>query len=80
MVKFSKKEKTAGGAKGRFERERRVLDDFCRQRGLHHSDKRTLIIQALAKHKNNVSAAARDLSVDPANLHRMIKSLDIDLV
>lgn len=42
--------------------------------------KRILIIKALSHHKNNVSAAARELSVDPANLHRMIKNLDIDLV
>jgi len=45
MTKFSKKEKTAERAKGRFDRERRLLDDFCRQQGLHHSDKRTLIME-----------------------------------
>jgi transcriptional regulator with GAF, ATPase, and Fis domain len=42
--------------------------------------KRTLIIQVLTRHNNNASAAARELSIDPANFHRMIKNLRIDLV
>ena len=42
--------------------------------------KKTLIIQALARNNRNISAAARDLQVDPGNLHRMIKQLGIDLV
>lgn len=42
--------------------------------------KRSIIVKALHRHNNNVSAAARELDVDPANLHRMIKNLDIDLV
>lgn len=40
--------------------------------------KKTIIIKALTHHKGNVSAAARELDVDPANLHRMIKALDIN--
>lgn len=40
--------------------------------------KKTTIIQALTRHKGNVSAAARELSIDPANLHRMIKTLGIN--
>jgi two-component system nitrogen regulation response regulator NtrX len=40
--------------------------------------KRTVIRQALARHNNNVSAAARELSIDPSNLNKMIKSLDIN--
>ena len=45
-----------------------------------NESKKTIIIQELAKHNNNISAAARALSVDPANLHRMIKNLGIDIV
>jgi DNA-binding NtrC family response regulator len=39
--------------------------------------KRTLIIQALARNNNNVSVAARELSLDPSNLRKMIKDLGI---
>lgn len=46
--------------------------------GLVQNFKKTIIIKALSHHKGNVSAAARELQLDPANLHRMIKSLDIN--
>ncbi len=42
--------------------------------------KRKLIIKKLNKHNNNISAAARDLSIDPGNLNRMIKKLNIEIV
>jgi two-component system nitrogen regulation response regulator NtrX len=42
--------------------------------------KRAIILKALTRHGNNVSAAARELQVDPANLHRLIKKLELDLV
>ena len=35
--------------------------------------KRLLITQALARNENNISAAARELSLDPSNLGKMIK-------
>jgi len=40
--------------------------------------KRLVIIQTLARHGGNASAAARELGLDPANLRKMIKDLDID--
>jgi len=40
--------------------------------------KRTLIIQALARNNNNVSAAARELSLDPSNFRKMIKDLGLN--
>jgi DNA-binding NtrC family response regulator len=40
--------------------------------------KRLVIIQSLSRHSQNVSAAARELSLDPANLRKMIKELDIE--
>ncbi len=39
--------------------------------------KKTVIIQALARNDYNVSATARELLVDPANLHKMINELNI---
>ena len=39
--------------------------------------KRLTIIQALARYGNNVAAAARYLNVDPANLRKMIKELNL---
>lgn len=39
--------------------------------------KRLLIVQTLAHNNNNVSASARELSLDPSNLRKMIKDLDI---
>ena len=39
--------------------------------------KRTIIIQALARNNNNVSAAARELSLDPSNFRKMIKDLGL---
>jgi two-component system nitrogen regulation response regulator NtrX len=39
--------------------------------------KRILVIQALARNNNNVSAAARELSLDPSNLRKMIKDLGL---
>jgi len=39
--------------------------------------KRTLIIQALARNSNNVSAAARELSLDPSNFRKMVKDLGL---
>jgi DNA-binding NtrC family response regulator len=41
--------------------------------------KRILIIQTLARHNNNISAAARELSLDPSNFRKMLKDLDITL-
>ncbi len=41
--------------------------------------KRTIIIQALARNGGNVSASARELSLDPSNLRKMLKDLDIDV-
>lgn len=40
--------------------------------------KRTLIIQALARNNNNVSATARELSLDPSNFRKMIKDLGLN--
>ncbi|UCD16700.1 MAG: sigma-54-dependent Fis family transcriptional regulator [Candidatus Zixiibacteriota bacterium] len=40
--------------------------------------KRILIVQVLTRNGNNVSAAARELSLDPSNLHKMLKEIDID--
>jgi DNA-binding NtrC family response regulator len=40
--------------------------------------KRTIIIQALARNNNNVSASARELSLDPSNLRKMIKDLGLN--
>jgi DNA-binding NtrC family response regulator len=42
--------------------------------------KKSIIIKALTHNNGNVSATARELSVDPANLHRMIKALGIENV
>jgi len=39
--------------------------------------KKILIIQALARNHNNISATARELSLDPSNFRRMIKDLSI---
>ena len=39
--------------------------------------KRLTIIQSLAHHDGNVSAAARELDVDASNLHKTLKDLDI---
>ncbi len=39
--------------------------------------KRVLVIQTLARNNNNVSASARELSLDASNLRKMIKDLDI---
>ncbi len=41
--------------------------------------KRLLIVQALDKHPENVSAAARSLGMDPANFRKIIKKLNINL-
>lgn len=40
--------------------------------------KKSTIVKALHHHNNNVSAAARELDVNPANLHRMIKGFGIN--
>lgn len=40
--------------------------------------KKTKIIQALVRNNYNISAAARELQVDPANLYKMISELDIE--
>ncbi len=39
--------------------------------------KRKLILKSLDKHNDNVSASARELSLDPSNLRKLIKELDI---
>ncbi len=39
--------------------------------------KRTVILQALDHHGYKVSAAARELRVDPSNLHKLMKDLEI---
>jgi len=39
--------------------------------------KKILIIQALARNHNNISATARELSLDPSNFRKMIKDLSI---
>ena len=41
--------------------------------------KRTIIVQALDRHGGNISATARELKVDPSNLRKMLKDLQIDL-
>ncbi|UCE25144.1 MAG: sigma-54-dependent Fis family transcriptional regulator [Candidatus Zixiibacteriota bacterium] len=41
--------------------------------------KRTLILKSLDRHGRNVSAAARELSLDPSNLRKIIKDLKIKL-
>lgn len=41
--------------------------------------KRVLILKSLDRNKNNVSAAARDLAIDPSNLRKIIKDLKITL-
>ncbi len=41
--------------------------------------KRTLILKSLDRHHNNISAAARELSLDPSNLRKIIKDLKISL-
>ncbi len=39
--------------------------------------KKLVLVQALARHDNNVSATARDLRLDPSNLRKMLKELRI---
>lgn len=39
--------------------------------------KRTLIVQALDRYNNNMSAAARDLDVDPSNFRKLCKELGL---
>jgi two-component system nitrogen regulation response regulator NtrX len=41
--------------------------------------KRTLILKSLDRNDRNVSAAARELSLDPSNLRKIIKDLNITL-
>jgi two-component system nitrogen regulation response regulator NtrX len=41
--------------------------------------KRTLILKSLDRHGKNISAAARELSLDPSNLRKIIKDLKITL-
>lgn len=41
--------------------------------------KRNLILKSLDRHGHNVSAAARELSMDPSNLRKIIKDLQISL-
>ncbi|MEA3297370.1 MAG: sigma-54 dependent transcriptional regulator [candidate division Zixibacteria bacterium] len=40
--------------------------------------RRLVLIQALSRHGNRVSAAARELSLDPSNLRKMLKDLNIN--
>lgn len=40
--------------------------------------KRLVLIQSLARNGGNVSAAARELDVDPSNLHKTLKELDVE--
>ncbi len=39
--------------------------------------KRLLLIRALDRHKGNISAAARELQLDPSNMRKQLKALDI---
>ncbi len=41
--------------------------------------KRNLILKSLDRHNRNVSAAARELAIDPSNLRKLIKELKINL-
>jgi DNA-binding NtrC family response regulator len=41
--------------------------------------KRMILIQTLARHNNNVSAAAKELFLDRSNLHKLIKELNIQI-
>ncbi|UCD64102.1 MAG: sigma-54-dependent Fis family transcriptional regulator [Candidatus Zixiibacteriota bacterium] len=41
--------------------------------------KRTLILKSLDRNKKNISAAARELSLDPSNLRKIIRDLKITL-
>ncbi|MEW6413214.1 MAG: sigma-54 dependent transcriptional regulator [Candidatus Zixiibacteriota bacterium] len=41
--------------------------------------KRTLILKTLDRNKQNISAAARELSMDPSNLRKLMKDLQIQL-
>ena len=41
--------------------------------------RKLVLVQALSHHDNNVSAAARELSLDPSNLRKMLKDLSVDL-
>ncbi|UCC45460.1 MAG: hypothetical protein JSU65_05950, partial [Candidatus Zixiibacteriota bacterium] len=41
--------------------------------------KRNLILKSLDRHGRNVSATARELSIDPSNLRKIIKDLQINL-
>lgn len=47
---------------------------------LVRDNKRIIIVRALDHHSWNMSAAARELGLDPANLRKMIKNLDIELM
>ncbi|MCK4605799.1 MAG: hypothetical protein KAU35_00745, partial [candidate division Zixibacteria bacterium] len=40
--------------------------------------KKLVLIQALARHDNKVSAAARELRLDPSNLRKMLREFRID--
>ena len=40
--------------------------------------KKTVILQTLDRHNHNISAAARELKVDPSNLRKLIKELNIN--
>ncbi len=40
--------------------------------------KRTLILKSLDRNKQNISAAARELSMDPSNLRKLMKELQIN--
>ncbi len=40
--------------------------------------KKTVILQALDRHNHNISASARELKVDPSNLRKLIKELNIN--
>lgn len=41
--------------------------------------KKVLILKTLDRNNNNISASARDLALDPSNLRKLIKELDISL-
>ncbi len=41
--------------------------------------KRRVILEALDQNKQNVAAAARELGMDPSNLRKAVKELDVDL-
>ncbi len=64
--------------------------DFISFSSPHYTEKRSyneqmrelkqlVLVRALARHNNNVSAAARELSLDRSNLYKLLRELDIEI-